>query len=161
MATQAPAPTNDQDPTAARQCGGWPRVGIPAHPSTRDQFGRNAANPDGLSGACKACNTKYRQQRAGGVKAAKADPQAPKAPRAPRAPKPVVDDAPAIDGTAAQAAEHAALDAQLAAAGGVATDDGQALLAQAAADAARAKRDARNARQQAWRAARKAAAANS
>lgn len=201
-----------RDPSSFKLCGGWPKWHLMAHAAPKADFPRNAANPDGLAGACRPCNAAYRQLRKaaqGGspieVKLPR-DPQAAAAAidtqlkaldrahgavqsmaapmysagaqaqrqarqdaiateaakgRAKRAAAKAAHAAPVVvDGTAAQAAEHAALDAKLAAVGGVGTDQGQAILADAADQAKRARMDARNERQRAWRAARKAQAAD-
>ena len=113
-------------------CAGVPKLAIARHEAPLSQFSVKVANPDGHSRRCKPCQAADRlARRAGRTQGAQGGPRATTA-------EPVV----VVDGTEAQAAEHAALEAAVAVAGGVGTDEGQQLLAQAAAAAQAAKRAA-------------------
>lgn len=138
-------------------CPGVPTLHIPAHEADAAGFSVNRKRPNGLAVLCRACDSAYqrvwRKAKAAGMTVpvylatdpALALPAQPTAQRR----KPVKDDAGVtiayvvVDGTAAQEAEHAALDAAIEAAGGVATQDAQQLLAAAAAAEAEAKRAAK------------------
>lgn len=124
------------------------------YPATSDNFKLASDQPDGLNPQCKTCraayHTDWRARKALAADPTNADLQAKAATAAvawsdrktmgvgvvpAKAPRTAKTDGPAVDGTAAQAAALADLEARVAAAGGPETDAGQALLAEAAAKA--------------------------
>lgn len=169
--------TDNASETAAttKMCRGMAKVGIAPHEAPLAAFGNFKASKDGLMSFCKRCDAAYqaawRTAKKAGVTleafvtsdesdavidAVLARPITDFAVARVARVASVVDDAPAVDGTATQEQEHAALEAAVESNGGVETEESQALLAQAAATAAQARRDARNARRRAARAAAKA-----
>lgn len=158
------APVNDQATatvketrdmtTATKRCAGISKHGIAAHDNVPlSEFTKNKSHKDGLSNDCKACKAAYAQVRKG-ASSYEDNPQHDPAVTARNkqrllsaaaVPGAVVIEEvetpeEVIDGTAAQAAEHAALEAKLAANGGAETDEGQAILAAAAAEAVERRR---------------------
>lgn len=150
------------------KCPGIPSFSVPAHDAPRADFSQNRKRPNGLAVLCRTHDTLYQRTwqlaKAAGMKAADyvAANGLPEPADRRRKAAPVTEPV-VVDGTAAQAAELDALEADLQAAGGAGTDQGQALLAEAAeaeaAARAAARREARNIAQRARRAAAKAAAA--
>lgn len=147
--------------TLTKRCPGFAKHGIPAHEAPLSAFGKHASQADGLQPICRADWTTYERMRREAAKAAKdaSDPAGRTAAKATPAPAPVsIEEArtrrtkttvslpadileePATDGTPAQADEHAALEAAVAAVGGPGTRAGQDLLEKAAADAKAARR---------------------
>jgi hypothetical protein len=139
---------------ATRECRGMPKLGIAPHTASRQDFGNSKSSKDGLMPFCKACDkayqTAWRASKQLGGTAALVPPTLGSVAATVEAAEERI-----VDGTAAQAAEHAELDAAIEAAGGNGSEAGQALLAQAADASAQARRDARNARRRERRAADK------
>ncbi len=141
--------------TTRKECRGVPKLDIAPHSATLDAFGASAASKDGLQGICKTCDkayqTAWRASKKSGVPMSEAELAVESGDRA----RDEEHEEAAVDALDAQEQEHAALEAAIDAAGGNGSDEGQALLAQAADAAAQARRDARNARRREARAAAK------
>lgn len=145
------------DASTTKQCS----VCGETYPATSEHFKVKTANADGLNERCKTCSNAYHTAR-NAVQASDADPEnADKLAKAAtaaeawnarkalgvgrlpvKAPRAVKADAAPVDATAQQAAELADLERRVAAAGGESTEEGQAILADAAAKAAEARKAA-------------------